>query len=76
MDHAYDMMQSTELEAKMTITEKKAWQPFWLVEHGFIDKNNNKTYKELGEILFSSTAYCVVECMNVRFVRSHLDFCR
>ena len=66
LDHTYDMMESTELEAKMTPTEKKAWQPFWLVVHGFLDKNNNKGYKELVEILLSSTAYCVVECLNVR----------
>ena len=70
------MMQSTELEAKMTVTEKNAWQPFWLVVYGFLDKNDNKAYKELEEILLSCTAYCIVECLNVRFVRSHLDFCR
>jgi hypothetical protein len=70
------MMKSAELEAKMTVTEKKGWQAFWLVVHGFLDKNNSVTYKGLVELLLSSTAYCVVECLNVRFVRSHLDFCR
>jgi hypothetical protein len=40
----------------MTVTEKKAWLPFWLVVHGFLDKNKNETYKELVQILLSSTA--------------------
>ena len=76
LDLTYDIIHSTELEAKFAVTEKKAWQPFWLVVDGFLDIYNNKTYKELVEILLSSTAYCVVECLNVRFVCSHLDFCR
>lgn len=75
LDLTHDTIQSTELESKMTVTEKKAWQPFWLVVHGFFDIYN-KTYKEPVEILLSSTVYCVAECLNVRFVRSHLDFCK
>jgi hypothetical protein len=47
----------------MNVMEKKAWQVVCLVVHGFLDKNNSKTYKELVEILLSSTAYCVVECL-------------
>ena len=47
-----------------------------MVVQGFLDKNNNNTHKELVDILLNSTAYCVVECLNVRFVRSHADFCR
>ena len=37
LDLTYDIIHSTELEAKFAVTEKKAWQPFWLVVHGFLD---------------------------------------
>jgi len=39
-------------------------------------KITTRLTKELVEILLSSTAYCVVERLNVRSVRSHLEFCR
>jgi len=37
LDLTYDIIQSTELEAKFAVMKKKAWQPFCLVVHGFLD---------------------------------------
>lgn len=71
------MLACKELEEKMNMCEKSAWQAFRQVVNGFLGNNKCDNYKELVEQLINS--YSVMGCrmsLKLHYLHSHLDFFR
>jgi hypothetical protein len=69
------MLESQELENKMTAPEKKAWQAFRQVVDGFL--GNRKHYQQLIDALLKQ--YQRLGCrmsIKLHYLHSHLDFFR
>ena len=68
------MLSSSELEAKMSLVEKRAWQAFRCVVEGFLGKNKMPNYKYLVEDLLAK--FCALGCrmsIKMHYLHSHLD---
>ena len=68
------MLASTELESKMTIVEKRAWQAFRCVVEGFLGNKKKENYKYLVEDLIEQ--YRILGCrmsIKMHYLHSHLD---
>jgi hypothetical protein len=71
------MLNSDELENKMTAQEKKAWQAFRNVVDGFLGNKKSELYKELVNDLLKQ--YKRMGCrmsLKLHYLHSHLDFFR
>lgn len=71
------MLQSEELEKRMTGLERNAWQVFRGVVNGFLGNNKSENYQDLVEKLVKT--YQGQGCrmsIKLHFLHSHLDFFR
>ena len=71
------MLDSKELECKMTALERDAWQSFRNVVYGFLGRNKADNYEDFIETLMQT--YCKLGSrmsLKMHYLHSHLDFFR
>ena len=69
------MLDSKELEGKMTALERDAWQSFRNVVHGFLGRNKADNFEDLVETLLQT--YCKLGSrmsLKMHYLHCHLDF--
>lgn len=72
-----EMLQSQELEKRMSGLERNAWQAFRGVVTGFLGNNRNENYRELvGNLIQSYQRLGCRMSIKLHFLHSHLDFFR
>lgn len=69
------MLESHDLESKMTLLEKNAWEAFRLVVTGFLGNNKQENYKQLVDNMMEH--YHHLGCrmsIKMHYLHSHIDF--
>ena len=69
------MLASSDLEAKMTCVEKKAWTSFRHTVHGFLGNQRSENFKDIIEDLIKSfESHGCRMSIKMHYLHSHLDF--